>query len=419
MEVNPKISVLIPTRERCDVLSRSLATVVSQNYDNLKIIVSDNYSNDNTKDVVLGFRDDRITYINPGKRISMSDNWEFALSHVQDGWITILGDDDGLLPNALAKVAEIIRTTGRQAIRSSVCSYLWPRVAGREYGRLSVPLTSGFEIRNSRAYLSKLMHGRCEYSDLPMLYNGGFLKMFVVNEIKKKTGIFYQSCNPDIYSAVAVSSVIDDYVFSYDPLAINGASSNSTGTSHFSSENSSNPGWPLSPAQKFLSEGNKPLHQDIPLCSDGQVPKSLQALVYESYLQSSILRERRQDINHEQQLKLIVARSGKHDIAVRDWARLFASCHQLDFIRIENYAMRRRKLAAIRAIIRRISTAINTYSVGSQDAPIRDVYDASIVAAVIRNIRLGRLRNFRRLIGRRDKMLETGETIINALFWRG
>src|SRR5208282_2904280 len=120
METDPKITVLIPTRERCDVLSKSIATVVSQNYDNLHIIVSDNYSCDGTKDVALSFQDGRVTYINTNKRISMADNWEFALSHVQDGWVTIIGDDDGLLPNSLAKVAELIRSAGCQAIRSSV-----------------------------------------------------------------------------------------------------------------------------------------------------------------------------------------------------------------------------------------------------------------------------------------------------------
>ena len=111
-----KITVVIPTRERCDVLEKSLKTVTSQNYDNLEIIVSDNFSTDKTKDVVRRANDPRIKYINTGKRVSMTHNWEFALSHVTDGWVTIIGDDDGLLPESLNKIAKIIQSTDRKSV---------------------------------------------------------------------------------------------------------------------------------------------------------------------------------------------------------------------------------------------------------------------------------------------------------------
>ena len=37
----------------------------------------------------------------------MSHNWEFALGFVPDGWVTIIGDDDALLPGALKRVSGI------------------------------------------------------------------------------------------------------------------------------------------------------------------------------------------------------------------------------------------------------------------------------------------------------------------------
>ena len=59
-----KFSVIIPTRERSDTLQSSLKTCVGQDYDNLEIIVSDNFSTDNTREVVESFDDPRIRYIN-------------------------------------------------------------------------------------------------------------------------------------------------------------------------------------------------------------------------------------------------------------------------------------------------------------------------------------------------------------------
>jgi hypothetical protein len=51
--------------------------------------------------VVASFKDPRIRYVNTGKHLSMSHNWEFALSHVEKGYVTFVGDDDGLLPGAI------------------------------------------------------------------------------------------------------------------------------------------------------------------------------------------------------------------------------------------------------------------------------------------------------------------------------
>ncbi|RYZ29021.1 MAG: glycosyltransferase, partial [Sphingobacteriales bacterium] len=78
-----KYTVVVPTRERADTLLHTLRTCVTQNYDNLTILVSDNCSQDTTEEVVRSFNDPRIQYVNTGKRLSMSHNWEFALSQVR------------------------------------------------------------------------------------------------------------------------------------------------------------------------------------------------------------------------------------------------------------------------------------------------------------------------------------------------
>ena len=86
----PSVSVILPTRERCDVLRHSLRTVTSQQYPNLQIIVSDNCSQDESKKVVEEACDPRVIYINTGRRLSMSQNYEFALAHVKTEWVTIV-----------------------------------------------------------------------------------------------------------------------------------------------------------------------------------------------------------------------------------------------------------------------------------------------------------------------------------------
>ena len=108
----PKVSVVIPTRNRHDVLLHCLRTVVEQDHENLEIIVSDNASTPETRDVVESFKSPRMRYVNTGKPLSMSHNFEFALSHVTGDWISVLGDDDGLLPGGIRRALDKLVPSG-------------------------------------------------------------------------------------------------------------------------------------------------------------------------------------------------------------------------------------------------------------------------------------------------------------------
>ena len=374
----PRITVIIPTRERCDVLEASLRTVTAQSYSNLEIIVSDNFSGDATLDVVKRANDSRIRYLNTGRRLSMTHNWEFALSHVNDGWVTFVGDDDGLLPTSLSIVADIIESTRAKAIRSNFCTYDWPTITGNANGQLIVPLGSGLEVRCSDRWLSKVMLGHEKYNQLPMIYNGGYIHISVLNEIREKTGSYFLSISPDIYSAVAISTVTDSYVYSKRPLAISGTSKHSTGNSFFSTSNQRNP----LPKAQFSDEGNIPFHKDMPLCTDGSYPASLQACVYEAYLQSHLLRGQANEFTHARQLEVIMATAGKHRKSIEKWGKQFAEMHNIDYNKARRAAALTRLILQSCATIRKLTNAAN--SVITENLPIKNIFEASIAASVIR-----------------------------------
>jgi glycosyltransferase involved in cell wall biosynthesis len=374
----PKITVIIPTRERCDVLESSLRTVTSQDYDNLEIIVSDNCSTDDTEGVVRRANDPRIRYVNTGKRLNMSHNWEFALSHVRAGWVSFIGDDDGLLPDSVKTVAHIIETSSVEAIRSTFCTYHWPAITDNENGQLIVPMGSGIEMREASPWLGKVMRGVIKYPQLPVIYDGGFISLAALNKVKSKTGAFFGSCNPDLYSAVAIASVIDRYVFLHAPMAVSGVSRHSTGNSSFSIKKNKS----TTPASTFYSEGNIPFHSAMPLHEDGSVPISFQALVYEAYLQSAPLRQASHDFGHRQQLEVILATAGVHRESVEKWGRLFAAQHGIDFESAKRSAAFKRAYLQPLSTSRKIINAMHT--VFAEDLPIRNIHEACIAAGTIR-----------------------------------
>lgn len=319
------ITVIIPTREREDTLKYSLSTVSRLDYDGLEIIVSDNCSSDNTREIVNSFADKRIRYINTGKRVSMTANWEFALSHVSNEWLTVIGDDDGLLSDSLVRMNEIVDETKAHAVRSATCSYFWPGLAGAEVGTLVVPVCDHLEIRSSKEWLGKVAFGKRSYTSLPMLYNGGFVSMQTIRDAMVNSKFYYSSI-PDVFSSVRLAHVLDSYAFSHRPLAINGASKHSTGSSTFSRNTTAD-----SPARKFLQEGNIPFHPTYPMNEDGSYPRSFHAILFECMAQVASLDGSMLQISLEKQLKVIMANAGSHRTEVEAWSRAFAKHNQLQF----------------------------------------------------------------------------------------
>jgi len=256
--LTPRISVVIPTRERWDTLGSTLQTCVDQDYDNCEIIVSDNFSQDQTRSVVDAVRDPRVRYINTGRRLSMSHNWEFALSHVRGDYVTYVGDDDGLLPGALSALATIIGNTGATAISWSWASYFWPdSIHTRSRNLLFVPCRDQLHRRSAPEMLRKVLEFKQGYEQLPFFYKG-LVSTALINKVREASGgAFFHSMVPDVYSAIALSVFAEEYYYSFRPYSLNGTSAASAGAAHFT------PSLNASPAQAFLSENNIPFHSDL------------------------------------------------------------------------------------------------------------------------------------------------------------
>ncbi|MCW8899135.1 MAG: glycosyltransferase [Gammaproteobacteria bacterium] len=399
----PCVTVIIPTRERADTLLYSLQTVVAQTYANLRIVISDNCSNDNTKDVVMSFNDERIEYYNSGKRLSMAHNWEFALSKINEGFVTILGDDDGLLPCAIESAVNILNETGSKALMTEACYYNWPSQTGNAYGKLRVPLGRKLKVRKANVWLDKLMSGKVDISHLPTLYTGGFIHSSVIETIKNKSpgDEFYYSSIPDVYSAIAITSVIDSYVFLFEPLAVVGLSKNSTGASVLNEDKNKN-----SPANAFYSEPNIPFHSSIPMCENGRIPSSDQVYKYESYLQSSFLRDDKNVISDEEQLKVVLSLSKGQHPSVRDWCKQFSDMHGIDFNRMKKLSFFYNLYLRLESIPARLKYELNQYIFETPKLPIVNVCEAIVAVATLRQYSLGqRISRLFKLAGKLKKLI--------------
>lgn len=382
-------TVVIPTRDRSDTLLYCLQTALSQDYDSYEILVSDNASTDATEQVVKSLSDSRIKYINTGRRVSMSHNWEFALSHIHEGWVTILGDDDALVPGALEKVNEIIRKTGAEAIRSNGASYIWPSLSGEKFGHLKFSLREGYTILNSRNRLLDVLSGESAYNTLPMLYNGGFVDSSLIAKARSVSGDFFHSMTPDVYSAIVFAMLTETYVYSYQALAINGASHHSGGTAAFEIKSRQRS---YDPAKKFYEEENIPLHEDIPPSDSGKPVKSLHACILEAYLQAE--RQFKLALNgpcYEDHLRTILKEMYRDKGEITDWGKRFAKMHSLNFDKVlaGSKKSHTNSYKTFKAKVFRILGELGSVSLyGSNQIPLANVYEASCFLGFAKRIGL-------------------------------
>lgn len=235
-------------------------------------MVSDNYSQDETREVVSACRDRRVKYINTGRRISMSHNWEFALSHINDGYVIYLGDDDALIPQAIKSLARLIAETGSKAICWNQASYTWPYGSQHYANVLSMPMRNSLVSCQADKMLKLAIEFKIGYTKLPWLYKG-IVSHEAIQRAKSSSGRFFNSMTPDVYSGIAIAAVIKEYLFSERPYTINGASRHSTGMSNFSGNANS------APKELFLAEDNIPFHDRLVFAPSKPI------LVAESFLQ--------------------------------------------------------------------------------------------------------------------------------------
>ena len=274
MRRRPSISVVIPTRERADTLASSLRSCTSQDDDELEIIVSDNFSADGTRDIVASVTDERVRYFNTGRRLGMSQNWEFGLSQAAGDYVMFLGDDDALLPGATRELRSLIVDTQAPAVSWRAAQYCWPdHTAQSLRNRLVIPIGTSRRNRGAATVLRDVLGFRRDYLDLPSVYHG-LVSRTAIDGARDGSGRFFCSRTPDVYSGIAIACVIDTYVYCSRPYSLNGASSHSTGTAQMTGM------LEQGPAQQYISEDNIPFHPRMTIA--GSIP----ILVAECFMQA-------------------------------------------------------------------------------------------------------------------------------------
>lgn len=115
MNESPLISCVIPTHNRAEKVIKAIESVLSQSYRNLELLVVDDQSVDNTKEVIelLSKKDKRVKYfLNPTKGANNARN--FGITNAKGEYIAFLDDDDTWVDSKLEKQLNVFNTLGNK-----------------------------------------------------------------------------------------------------------------------------------------------------------------------------------------------------------------------------------------------------------------------------------------------------------------
>jgi glycosyltransferase involved in cell wall biosynthesis len=276
MSNDPFFSIIVPTRERKRTLPYTLRSILAQDHPSFEIIVSDNFSFDGTEQAVKDLADDRIRYFNTQARLPMHENWNFALGKAQGKYVTIIGDDDGLLPGALSDIASLIDGNNTKAISWNKIEYCWPDHPRQSLrNQLSVTLDNSLFRPESDQIIRDVCWFLLPYARMPTLYNS-VLSMEVIRSCLLPDGRLFKSSSPDIYSGISLLGKMDSYLYSMRPFSINGASAASNGTALANNDNQA-------AYNTFVSELENEYRYIF-----GRIPGSVTAEALEALLQANI-----------------------------------------------------------------------------------------------------------------------------------
>lgn len=90
----PLISIVIPTYNHANYLSKAINSIINQTYENWEAIIIDNHSTDHTHKVVNEFNDKRIKYIKINNSGVIAKSRNAGISKASGDWIAFLDSDD-------------------------------------------------------------------------------------------------------------------------------------------------------------------------------------------------------------------------------------------------------------------------------------------------------------------------------------
>jgi hypothetical protein len=229
-----RLAVVVPTRNRSDLATRAIESVIPQLPDGSLIVVSDNSTQEQHRNklhaYVKGLARDDVRYLRPPQDLAMPAHWEWAFSQVASNpkitHVTVLTDRMIFKQGALDRLFALIAESPGIIISYSadmVDDYSAPV-------RLQCPAWSGTTLEVTSARLLELSAAMEFHPALPKMLNS-VVPVGHLLKIKAVFGGLFNSVAPDYCFAYRTLSQVDSIRYVDRCLLIHGSLAYSNGAS--------------------------------------------------------------------------------------------------------------------------------------------------------------------------------------------
>lgn len=152
MHHTPKLTIVIPTLNRSRLLKRAVESALAQTATNIEIIVSNNGSTDDTRDILDKFEDPRMRVINRDMTIDACSHGNDLLAQARGDFFLGLSDDDYIEPSFSADLIAFFEAHPKIVFAYTGCNI--------HYADISVPAKTGPSVEPGIIFLSEFLAGK-------------------------------------------------------------------------------------------------------------------------------------------------------------------------------------------------------------------------------------------------------------------
>ena len=226
--MSPKVSIGLPVFNGQKYLKKTINSILVQTYKNFELIISDNLSNDQTKEICKLYekKEKRIRYVRQKKHISVIENFKSTLNFAQGEYFMWIAADDVLseknyIKNLLKKLNnkidyifpdvdtvndkdEIIRKNRMKPFKKARSKFDFAKASIYINSHILYALFKTKVLKDNFLYLEKFNHLKCYQEGLFVHVISTDMKGKFVPEVKK----FYRRHNQNLSSVLTAGQLL-------------------------------------------------------------------------------------------------------------------------------------------------------------------------------------------------------------------
>lgn len=167
------VSIIMPSYNTGRYIKETIQSVLDQTYKSWELIIVDDCSTDNTEEVVVSIKDERIKYFRNEKNSGAAVSRNRALREAKGRWIAFLDSDDLWMSEKLEKQISFMEKNGYSF---SYTNYEEIDVDGN---------FTGYKITGPKKITKNGMFNYCWLGCLTVMYDRNVIGQIQIEDIKK------------------------------------------------------------------------------------------------------------------------------------------------------------------------------------------------------------------------------------------